>query len=158
MNGGQHGLRTTRRLARRRGGLAGAVLVGALLALGAMPPQAALGCTMAPVPAYPGARPLGSPDAAASGTVPGPGGSLWATDDPLASVQQFYYMRLLNAGWAEVPQLPGQYIEQFGGRGGSTAGENAPLGVLEFERDDGQQRVRLVGEAGGYSLWLDCRD
>ena len=54
--------------------------------------------------------------------------------------------------------MPGQYIEQFGGRGGSTANGNMPAGVLEFARDDGQQRVRVVGEAGGYSLWLDCRD
>jgi hypothetical protein len=110
------------------------------------------------VPAYPGARALTGQHTAPGEAVPGPGGSRWATDEPLASVQQFYFIRLLNAGWGEVAQLPGQYIDQFGGLGGSTANSNTPLGVLEFARDDGQQRVRLVGEAGGFSLWLDCRD
>jgi hypothetical protein len=145
--------RRARRVAR-----AGAALAVALLTLAGAPARPALGCEMAPVPAYPGARQLTGVPAAPSGAVPGPGRSLWATDDPLTSVQQFYYMRLLNAGWAEVAQLPGQYIEQFGGRDGSTATGNVPAGVLEFARDDGRQQVRVVGEAGGYSLWLDCRD
>jgi hypothetical protein len=138
--------------------LANAALVGALLALGVVAARPALGCVMAPVPAYPGARQLTGVSAAPGDPVPGPGSSRWATDDPLTNVQQFYFIRLLNAGWAEVAQLPGQYIEQFSGRDGSTATGNVPAGVLEFARDDGRQRVRVVGEAGGYSLWLDCRD
>ena len=146
------------RRARGRRVLAGAVVTGALLALGGVPARSALGCEMAPVPAYPGARQIGGLAAAPNEGVAGPGSSRWATDEPLTSIQQFYFIRLLNAGWAEVPQLPGQYIEQFGGRGGSTANGNVPAGVLDFARDDGRQRVRVVGEAGGYSLWLDCRD
>ena len=80
-----------------------------------------------------------------------------ATDDPLVDVQRFYSLRLPNEAWVSVPQLPGQYIDQFS-RGGYTPQDNIPQGVLEFSRSDGRESVRIVGEGGGYSIYTDCRD
>jgi hypothetical protein len=133
------------------------LLVALLLAPLAAPGRAAAQCTTPLVPVYPGALPAGGPVGSdASGFAASVGHTVWATPEPLRDVQMFYYIRLLGSGWGEVAQLPGQYPDQFGGT------DRGPiittLSVLEFVRDDGRQRVRIAGEAGGYSVWLECRD
>jgi hypothetical protein len=66
----------------------------------------------------------------------------------------FYFVRLTNGGWQEVAQLPGQYPSQF--QGNDRGPITMTLPVLEFSRGDTAQRVRIVGEAGGYTVWLEC--
>jgi hypothetical protein len=129
-----------------------AVIILALLVVPAVPAAA---CPAPSIPLYPGALPPGGP----SGTsLPVNAGRVFIpTEDPLVDVQRFYALRLPNEGWVTVPQLPGQYIDQFS-RGGLTPQDNIPQGVLEFSRNDGHETVRIVGEGGGYSIYADCRD
>jgi hypothetical protein len=132
-----------------------ALLLGAAILLAPLggPAVPAHACPAPSIPVYPGAQ-------AASGdgaNMPvGGGNSFIATTAPLLDIQAFYYTRLPNEGWSAVAQLPGQYIEQFGGP--DNARINELMGVLEFSRNDNHEHVRIVGDAGGYSIWVDCRD
>ena len=137
-----------------------ALLLAALLAPlatpAAPPPQVSplsVPCSVPPVPVFPGARQIGGllgPEPTA--WVSSAGRSTWATDEPLLSIQQFYFIRLTRVGWAPVAQLPGQHPGSFAGpdRGPLTV----PEPILEFSLDGA--RVRIIGEAGGYTLWLEC--
>jgi hypothetical protein len=131
-----------------------ALFVMALLAPLLLPARAAAAC-VAPVPVYPGARQVGGPVSAPLGLgVTSEGRTGWATPDTLLDVQMFFYIRLTGGGWQTVAQLPGQYPDQFASsdRGPITT----TLPVLEFSRDGNAERVRIVTEAGGYSVWLEC--
>ena len=78
------------------------------------------------------------------------------TDATIQFIQQFYYARLPNYGWAQQPLLPGQYAMQF-----ATEGSNPTGGAedeLDFARGNGNESVRIVAEGGGYSIILACRD
>jgi hypothetical protein len=135
-----------------------ALLLAAIaLAPLAAPARPAAACTPPPVPVFPGARQIGGLTATGpSDLVPGLGGSIWATDEPLLSIQQFYIFRLTGAGWSQLAQLPGQHPGSFAsGEPGIT-----PIvePVLEFSRNGDRERVRITAEAGGYSIWLECRD
>jgi hypothetical protein len=55
-----------------------------------------------------------------------------------------------------VAQLAGQYAEQFTGSDNSSG--TSAIGALEFTRRRDAERVRIVTEPVGYSVWLDCRD
>jgi hypothetical protein len=132
------------------------LFVALLLAALAAPGRAAAQCAPPPVPIYPGSVPVGGPVTSdAGGFVASVGHTVWATPDPLRDIQMFYYIRLPGSGWNEVALLPGQYPDQF------APSDRGPiitvLPVLEFTRDNGREDVRIVGEAGGYSIWLDCR-
>src|SRR5919202_848394 len=121
------------------------------------PGRAAAQCALPLVPVYPGSLAAGGQVASdASGFGAPVGHTVWATPDTLRDVQMFYYIRLLGSGWGEIAQLPGQYPDQFGGTDRGPLVTMLP--VLEFVRDDGRQRVRITGEAGGYGIWLECRD
>ena len=117
---------------------------------------AAASCADAGIPIYPGALPSGGLQTVGSRGAweASPGRTTWATEDELRNIQMFYFVRLTNSGWQEVQQLPGQYPDQFQGpdRGPITSA----LPVLEFTRGGTADRVRIVGEAGGYTIWLDC--
>lgn len=127
-----------------------AAILLAPLGLPAAPVHA---CPAPSIPVYPGAQ-------AASGdgsNMPVVGGnSFIATGAPLLDIQAFYYTRMPNEGWSPVTQLPGQYPDQFDGF--DSARMNAPQGVLEFSRNGEREHVRIVADAGGYSIWVDCRD
>jgi len=118
-----------------------------------VPAAPAHACPAPSIPVYPGAL-------AASGdgsNMPVVGdNSFVATNAPLLDIQAFYYTRMPNEGWSPVTQLPGQYPDQFGGF--DSARMNAPQGVLEFSRNGEHEHVRIVADAGGYSIWVDCRD
>jgi hypothetical protein len=131
------------------------LLLSTLVALtfAALPPAAAA-CELPPVPVYPGARQVGGlMEPSNRGWVPSTGRTYYAIDGPLRDIQWFYFTTLLNLGWTEVAQLPGQYIETFG-RGHQRT--DTAVGILEFERNSGQEHVWIVGEAGGYSVSLQC--
>jgi hypothetical protein len=124
-----------------------AALVLAPLAAPTQPAAAQCG----PVPVFPGSRPLDVSE------VSGPGGvgqGYFATDEALVYVQSFYYSRMPNEGWAPVTPLPGQHPEQHANPGFSP-NSITPQPVLEFSR--GNSFVRIVGEAGGYRIVLECR-
>jgi hypothetical protein len=103
------------------------------------------------VPIYPGARPSGGDEFSSAGSR---GSGYFMTDEPLVHVQRFYSYRLPGEAWAPVTPLPGQHPESFANPG-YFHGNNVPEPVLEFSR--GNAFVRIVGEAGGYSIFLDCR-
>jgi hypothetical protein len=127
-----------------------AVLFGPVLS----PAAPALACPAPSIPVYPGAR---LPDGARVTGLPVNAGNMYLTTDaPLLDIQRFYFMRLPGEGWQSIAQLPGQYIQQFGGDGDVPI--EAPEGVMEFTRNDGHESVRIVGQAGGYSIYVDCRD
>jgi hypothetical protein len=129
--------------------LAAAILLAPL----GLPAAPAHACPAPSIPIYPG----GQAAAGDGSSMPVTAGSAYvATSAPLLDIQAFYYTRLPNEGWTAVAQLPGQYIEQFGGPG--SARMNEPYGVLEFSRNDNHERVRIVADGGGYSIWTDCRD
>jgi hypothetical protein len=124
-----------------------------LLAPLGLPAAPAHACPAPSIPIYPGGQVAGGTPSNMPVTA---GNSFIATSAPLLDIQAFYYTRLPNEGWSAVAQLPGQYIEQFNGLGGARM--NEPLGVLEFSRNDNHERVRIVADGGGYSIWVDCRD
>ena len=130
-------------------------LIGmALLAPLLLPARAAAAC-IAPVPIYPGAQQIGGPMSAPLNLgVTSEGRTGWATEDSLLNIQMFYFVRLTNGGWQEVAQLPGQYPSQF--QGNDRGPVTMTLPVLEFSRGDTAQRVRIVAEAGGFTVWLEC--
>src|SRR4051794_26472743 len=131
-----------------------ALIALALLAPLLLPARAAAAC-VAPVPVYPGPQQIGGPAPARQNLgVPGEGGAGWATEDSLLNIQMFYFVRLINGGWQEVAQLPGQYPSQF--QGNDRGPITMTLPVLEFSRGDAAQRVRIVAEAGGFTVWLEC--
>ncbi|HZS02194.1 MAG TPA: hypothetical protein VFE37_25980 [Chloroflexota bacterium] len=127
--------------------------VAILVAPLGLPARPAHACPAPTIPVYPGALPATGAGSALPVTA---GNSFIATNAPLLDIQAFYYTRMPNEGWAPVTQLPGQYIEQFDGF--DSARMNEPLGVLEFSRNDGHEHVRIVADAGGYSIWVDCSD
>jgi len=132
------------------------LVAATVLALVGVPARPTSACPAPSIPLYPGARP---PPGLSGPELPVSSGNMFiATDDSLANVQRFYYTRLPNEGWEPVTQLPGQYIEQFGGQGGSTTPVGGPQGVLEFSRNAGHERVRIVGQASGYSIYVACID
>jgi hypothetical protein len=109
------------------------------------------GSCESPVPIFPGAQPAGG--VGAGEVVAGlstTGRTVWATEAPLLSIQQFYFIRLTGAGWIPVAQLPGQHPDAFA-RWGRI---NQPEPVLEFTRDGA--RVRITNVGGGYSVELEC--
>jgi hypothetical protein len=128
------------------------LLVALLIAL----PRAdqAIACAGPPVPAYPGALQLGGPPAAQQGGEITPGHTAWTTVDSLLDVQMYHYTRLPASGWATVAQLPGQYPDQFAG--GDRPEYGPALAALEFTRGGDAERVRITGDGGGFSVWLDC--
>ena len=134
----------------------GLLLAACLLASLVAPTQTAAACAVPLVPAYPGAQQIsGYVGQAAAAWLP-QGRSTWVTDAPLLAIQQFYYTRLSGDGWNGVPQLPGTYPDQF-----STPLQppiNVPQPVLEFQCGGDRELIRIVTEAGGYSVWLECRD
>jgi len=133
----------------RRALIALALLVPLLL------PAPATAACIAPVPVYPGAQQIGGPPSSPQSIgVTSEGRTGWATEDSLMNIQMFYFIRLTNGGWQEVAQLPGQYPSQF--QGPDRGPINTVMPVLEFSRGDTAQRVRIVGEAGGYTVWLEC--
>ncbi|HEY7062665.1 MAG TPA: hypothetical protein VII06_14390 [Chloroflexota bacterium] len=129
--------------------LCAAILIAPL----GLPATAAHACPAPSVPVYPGAV---APSGDGSNMPVVAGSSFIATNAPLLDIQAFYYTRMPNEGWTPVEQLPGQYIEQFDGFDSSRG--NQPLGVLEFSRNDNHEHVRIAADAGGYSIWVDCRD
>ena len=129
--------------------LAAAILLAPL----GLPAAPAHACPAPSIPIYPGGQ-AAAGDGSSTPVVAG--NSYVATAAPLLDIQAFYYTRLPNEGWTPVTQLPGQYIEQFTGLGGPRM--NEPLGVLEYSRNDNHERVRIIADAGGYSIWVDCRD
>ena len=129
--------------------LCAAILVAPL----GLPARPAHACPAPSIPVYPGAQAALGNGSSMPVTA---GSSFIATTAPLLDIQAFYYTRLPNEGWAPVTQLPGQYIEQFDGF--DSPRMNEPMGVLEFSRNDDHEHVRIVGDAGGYSIWVDCRD
>ncbi len=127
----------------------------AVLALVGLPARSAGACPAPSIPVYPGGQAAGGDGTSLPVLA---GNQFIATTAPLVDVQSFYYTRLPNEGWVSVAQLPGQYIEQFSSAGGPTIPGSGPQGVLEFSRNDDHEHVRVVGQAGGYSLYVDCRD
>src|SRR5205085_4910337 len=118
------------------------------------PAQPAAACTTGPIPVYPGAVVAGG--AERFGDVTSLGRTYVRTDATIQFIQQFYYARLPNYGWAQQPLLPGQYAMQF-----ATEGSNPTGGAedeLDFARGNGNESVRIVAEGGGYSIILACRD
>ena len=128
-----------------------ALLTAALLLAPLAAPARPAAAQCESVPIYPGSRPLSVSDVSGSGGV---GQGYFATDDLLVYVQTFYYNRLPNEGWAPITPLPGQHPEQHANPGFSPNGLT-PQPVLEFSR--GNAFLRIVGEAGGYRIFLDCR-
>jgi hypothetical protein len=124
-----------------------------LLAPLGLPAEPAHACPAPSVPIYPGAI---APAGDGAGMPVTAGSSFVATDAPLLDIQAFYYTRMPNEGWQPVTQLPGQYADQFDGFDGPRG--NQPLGVLEYSRNDNHEHVRIVADAGGYSVWVDCHD
>jgi hypothetical protein len=61
---------------------------------------------------------------------------------------------LPGEGWGTVTPLPGQHPESFAGPG-YVRNDNVPEPVLEFSR--GSAFLRIVGQAGGYSIFVECR-
>jgi hypothetical protein len=112
-------------------------------------------CADAGIPIYPDAVPNGGLQTVGSRGAweASPGRTIWSTSDELRNIQMFYFVRLTNSGWMEVAQLPGQYPEQF--QGNDRGPVTTTLPMLEFSRGT-SDRVRIIGEAGGYSIWLDC--
>jgi hypothetical protein len=132
----------------------GALIALTLLVPLLLPARATAAC-IAPVPVYPGALQIGGPPSGPQNLgVTSEGRTGWATEDSLLNVQMFFFVRLTNGGWQEVQQLPGQYPSQF--QGPDRGPVNTVMPVLEFSRGDTAQRVRIVGEAGGYTVWLEC--
>lgn len=135
-----------------------AVLLAAAIVIAPLgvPAAPAAACPAPSIPVFPGAR---LPDGSRGPDMPVNAGNVFlTTPDTLLDVQRFYYTRLPNEGWVAVAQLPGQYISQFGAAGASTTSGDVAQGVLEFSRNDGHESVRIVGQAGGYSIYVDCRD
>jgi hypothetical protein len=130
------------------------LLFAALLAAPLLAPATPAAAQCPSVPIYPGSRPLGSTETSRIGAATGAGHAYYATDELLAYVQQFYYMRMPSEGWEPVTLLPGQYPEQHANPGFTPTGIT-PQPVLEFQRPGAY--ARIVGEAGGYSIVLDCR-
>jgi hypothetical protein len=130
------------------------LLTALLLApLGAPAEQA--GLCAPPIPVYPGAQPMGTRLPPGSpGWVSDTGTTLYATPDSLLNIQRFYFTQMLNLGWQQVEQLPGQDIEAFGNE--HSVRIDGPVGVLEFRRNGNREHVRITGEAGGYSVALWC--
>jgi hypothetical protein len=120
-----------------------------------LPAPSTYACPAPSIPLYPDAQPAYGNGSSRPVTA---GNSFVATDAPLIDIQAFYYTRLPNEGWSPVTQLPGQYPEQHAMGEPSTRGANVPQGALEFSRNDDHEHVRIVGDAGGYSIWVDCRD
>jgi len=138
-------------------GLTRLLVAALLLAPLAATARPAAACDTPAVPVYPGAQQIGGLVVPGSpGWVPTVGRTTWATDEPLLSIQQFYFTRLTNAGWTQVAQLPGQHPSAFAGP--DRGPMHAPEPILEFSRGGDRERVRIVGEAGGYTVWLECRD
>ena len=132
------------------------LLAACLLASLAVPARPAAACAAPLVPVFPGALQLaGSGGQGPAGWAP-LGHSIWATDAPLLDVQQFYYIRLGSDGWNGVPQLPGSYPDQWQNPGIPRMNVAEP--ILEFSRGGDRERIRIIGEAGGFSVWLECRD
>ncbi len=133
----------------------GTIWLAALLvaALGG-PARPAMACATPPVPVYPGGLATGGVDR--FGLVTDLGRTFVTTGDPLLWVQQFYYTRLPNDGWAPVTPLPGQHPWVFAGAPFSPNGMPEP--VLEFTRANDTQFVRIVNEGSGYTIILSCRD
>ena len=131
-----------------------ALVVAALLAAPLLAPAAPAAAQCPSVPIYPGSRSASNPDSSRAGAVTGAGHSYYVTDELLAYVQQYYYLRMPSEGWELVTLLPGQYPEQHANPGFTPTGIT-PQPVLEFQR--GNAYARIVGEAGGYSIVLDCR-
>ena len=125
-----------------------AVLLAAL-ALAAPAPPAAAQC--GPVPVFPGSRPEAGSEFTGAGRVDQ---GYFATDEPLVYIQSFYYTRMPNEGWEPVTPLPGQHPEQHANPGFSPT-SITPQPVLEFSR--GSAFLRIIGEAGGYRIVVDCR-
>jgi hypothetical protein len=124
-----------------------------LLAPLGLPARAVLACPAPSVPIYPGAI---APAGDGAGMPVTAGNAFVATNAPILDIQAFFYTRMPNEGWQPVTQLPGQYPDQFGGFEGPRG--NQPQGVLEFSRNGEHEHVRIVADAGGYSVWVDCRD
>ena len=126
------------------------LLAGLLLAVLAAP-ALPVGAQCGPVPIYPGSQPAGG--AEVSGATAG-GSGYYVTEEPLVNIQRFYSNRLPNEGWASVAPLPGQHPESFAGPE-YVRTDNVPEPVLEFSR--GNAFLRIIGQAGGYSIFIDCR-
>ena len=133
------------------------LLAALLLAPLAGPARPAAACDVPSVPVFPGAQQAGGLVVPGPpGWVPTTGRTTWATDEPLLNVQQFYYIRLGSDGWNGVPQLPGSYPDQWQNPGIPRMNVAEP--ILEFSRGGDRERIRIISEAGGFSVWLECRD
>jgi hypothetical protein len=119
-------------------------------------PGRAAACMAPPVPIFPGARQIAGVVSTLPGGSTGEGHTVWTTTASALDVQMFYYLNLPGDGWTAVAQMAGQYAEQFTGSENSST--TAALGALEFTRRRDAERVRIVTEPIGYSVWLVCRE
>jgi len=127
-----------------------AILLAALVLAPLAAPTQPAAAQCGSVPIYPGSRPAGGAEVNGTTAV---GSGYYVTDEPLVSIQRFYSYRLPSEGWGTVTPLPGQHPESFAGPE-YVRNDNVPEPVLEFSR--GNAFLRIVGQAGGYSIFVDC--